>query len=117
MHYKVGYVAASATHCSRLFNYTQHVSAGKHGKYENISYIIIIYCYRSNTLENQYYELYPLFSFVGLRGVMLAAMLAALMSSLTSIFNSGSTLFTLDLWNLFRENASEKEVMIVGRWG
>ena len=57
------------------------------------------------------------FSFVGLRGVMLAAMLAALMSSLTSIFNSGSTLFTLDLWNLFRKNASEKEVMIVGRLG
>lgn len=52
----------------------------------------------------------------GLRGLMLAAMVAALMSSLTSIFNSGSTLFTLDLWNILRKNASERELMIVSRW-
>ena len=37
------------TYCSPLFNYTQHVSAGKHGKYENILYIVIIYCYRLHT--------------------------------------------------------------------
>uniref|UniRef100_A0A4W4GQ33 Sodium/glucose cotransporter 2 n=1 Tax=Electrophorus electricus TaxID=8005 RepID=A0A4W4GQ33_ELEEL len=34
----------------------------------------------------------------GLRGLMLAVMLAALMSSLASIFNSSSTLFTMDIW-------------------
>ncbi|KAM7388790.1 hypothetical protein PAMP_024939 [Pampus punctatissimus] len=52
---------------------------------------------------------------VGLRGLMLAVMFAALMSSLTSIFNSSSTLFTLDLYHRARPKASEMELMIVGR--
>uniref|UniRef100_G3NBT8 Solute carrier family 5 member 9 n=1 Tax=Gasterosteus aculeatus aculeatus TaxID=481459 RepID=G3NBT8_GASAC len=52
---------------------------------------------------------------VGLRGLMLAVMLAALMSSLTSIFNSSSTLFTLDLYHKARPQASERELMVVGR--
>ncbi|XP_004477134.1 sodium/myo-inositol cotransporter 2 [Dasypus novemcinctus] len=51
----------------------------------------------------------------GLRGLMMAVMVAALMSSLTSIFNSASTIFTMDLWNHIRPQASEKELMIVGR--
>ncbi|KAH9507885.1 Sodium/glucose cotransporter 4 [Bulinus truncatus] len=34
----------------------------------------------------------------GLRGVMLAALLAALMSTLTSIFNSASSMVTMDIW-------------------
>ncbi|KAM8889237.1 sodium/glucose cotransporter 4 [Synchiropus picturatus] len=52
---------------------------------------------------------------VGLRGLMLAVMFAALMSSLTSIFNSSSTLFTLDLYHRTRPKASELELMVVGR--
>ncbi|KAG5279927.1 hypothetical protein AALO_G00083080 [Alosa alosa] len=51
----------------------------------------------------------------GLRGLMMAVMLAALMSSLTSIFNSSSTIFTMDLWRHIRKRASEWELMIVGR--
>uniref|UniRef100_A0A8C5N1Y2 Sodium/myo-inositol cotransporter 2 n=1 Tax=Gouania willdenowi TaxID=441366 RepID=A0A8C5N1Y2_GOUWI len=51
----------------------------------------------------------------GLRGLMMAVMIAALMSSLTSIFNSSSTIFTMDLWKTFRSQASEWELMIVGR--
>uniref|UniRef100_A0A8C6RMV0 Sodium/myo-inositol cotransporter 2 n=1 Tax=Nannospalax galili TaxID=1026970 RepID=A0A8C6RMV0_NANGA len=51
----------------------------------------------------------------GLRGLMMAVMVAALMSSLTSIFNSSSTIFTMDLWNHIRPRASERELMIVGR--
>ncbi|KAJ4923410.1 hypothetical protein JOQ06_000743, partial [Pogonophryne albipinna] len=51
---------------------------------------------------------------VGLRGLMLAVMLAALMSSLTSIFNSSSTLFTLDLYHRARPAATERELMVVG---
>ncbi|XP_006867248.1 PREDICTED: sodium/myo-inositol cotransporter 2 isoform X1 [Chrysochloris asiatica] len=51
----------------------------------------------------------------GLRGLMMAVMVAALMSSLTSIFNSASSIFTMDLWNHIRPQASEKELMIVGR--
>ncbi|XP_012867178.1 PREDICTED: sodium/myo-inositol cotransporter 2 [Dipodomys ordii] len=51
----------------------------------------------------------------GLRGLMMAVMVAALMSSLTSIFNSASTIFTMDIWTHIRSRASEKELMIVGR--
>ncbi|XP_044514824.1 sodium/glucose cotransporter 1 isoform X2 [Gracilinanus agilis] len=51
----------------------------------------------------------------GLRGLMLSVMLASLMSSLTSIFNSASTLFTMDIYTKFRKKASEKELMIAGR--
>ncbi|XP_073499615.1 sodium/glucose cotransporter 4 isoform X1 [Phyllobates terribilis] len=52
---------------------------------------------------------------VGLKGLMIAVIMAALMSSLTSIFNSASTIFTLDIWIRIRKNAKEKELMIVGR--
>ncbi|XP_059931561.1 sodium/glucose cotransporter 2 isoform X2 [Gadus macrocephalus] len=51
----------------------------------------------------------------GLRGLMLAVMLAALMSSLASIFNSSSTLFTMDIWTRLRPQAAESELMLVGR--
>uniref|UniRef100_A0A3B3QKK3 Sodium/glucose cotransporter 1 n=1 Tax=Paramormyrops kingsleyae TaxID=1676925 RepID=A0A3B3QKK3_9TELE len=51
----------------------------------------------------------------GLRGLMLSVMLASLMSSLTSIFNSASTLFTMDIYTKIRPSASEKELMIAGR--
>ncbi|XP_019621023.1 PREDICTED: sodium/glucose cotransporter 4-like [Branchiostoma belcheri] len=51
----------------------------------------------------------------GLRGLMLAVMMAALMSSLTSIFNSGSAVFTIDIWKRVRKQASERELMLVGR--
>ncbi|XP_036618668.1 solute carrier family 5 member 4-like isoform X2 [Trichosurus vulpecula] len=51
----------------------------------------------------------------GLRGLMLSAMLASLMSSLTSIFNSSSTLFTIDIYTKFRKRASERELLIAGR--
>ncbi|XP_016045269.2 sodium/myo-inositol cotransporter 2 isoform X2 [Erinaceus europaeus] len=52
---------------------------------------------------------------IGLRGLMMAVMVAALMSSLTSIFNSASTIFTMDLWTHMRPRASERELLIVGR--
>jgi len=51
----------------------------------------------------------------GARGLMIAVMLSALMSSLTSIFNSSSTIFTMDLWRYWRPKASERELMITGR--
>ncbi|XP_076472931.1 sodium/glucose cotransporter 4-like [Babylonia areolata] len=51
----------------------------------------------------------------GLRGLMLAVMMSALISSLTSIFNSSSTIFTMDIWRRIHKNATEVELMIVGR--
>uniref|UniRef100_A0A8C7C0K9 Sodium/mannose cotransporter SLC5A10 n=1 Tax=Neovison vison TaxID=452646 RepID=A0A8C7C0K9_NEOVI len=52
---------------------------------------------------------------IGLRGLMIAVMMAALMSSLTSIFNSSSTLFTMDIWRRLRPRAGERELLLVGR--
>ncbi|XP_067912610.1 sodium/mannose cotransporter SLC5A10 isoform X1 [Heterodontus francisci] len=51
----------------------------------------------------------------GLRGLMIAVIMAALMSSLTSIFNSSSTLFTMDIWRKIRKDANERELLLVGR--
>lgn len=53
----------------------------------------------------------------GLRGLMLAVMLAALMSSLASIFNSSSTLFTMDIYTRLRPRAGDGELLLVGRCG
>uniref|UniRef100_F6WGI3 Sodium/mannose cotransporter SLC5A10 n=1 Tax=Callithrix jacchus TaxID=9483 RepID=F6WGI3_CALJA len=52
---------------------------------------------------------------IGLRGLMIAVMLAALVSSLTSIFNSSSTLFTMDIWRRLRPCSGERELLLVGR--
>ncbi|XP_066111117.1 sodium/glucose cotransporter 1-like [Saccopteryx bilineata] len=52
----------------------------------------------------------------GARGLMLSALWAALMSSLTSIFNSASTLFTMDIYTHIRPMATEKELMVTGRF-
>lgn len=51
----------------------------------------------------------------GLKGLMLAVVMSGLMSSLTSIFNSSSTIFTIDIWKRIRPNAKETEMMVVGR--
>ena len=52
---------------------------------------------------------------VGLVGLMVAAMLAALMSSLASVFNSSSTIFTMDFYRKVRPGAGERELVNVGR--
>jgi uncharacterized sodium:solute symporter family permease YidK len=51
----------------------------------------------------------------GARGIMLAVMMAALMSSLTSIFNSSSAIFTMDIWRRIRPKSKDWELMIIGR--
>ncbi|RWS13707.1 sodium/glucose cotransporter-like protein [Dinothrombium tinctorium] len=52
---------------------------------------------------------------IGATGIMLSVMMAALMSSLTSILNSSSTIFTIDIWKRFRPNCSEVEQVLIGR--
>ena len=42
-------------------------------------------------------------------------MLSALMSSLSSTFNSGSTLFTMDIYRRFRPHAGSTELVFIGR--
>ncbi len=52
---------------------------------------------------------------VGLRGLVVGGVLAALMSSLSSLFNSSASLFTVDIYEKIRPGRSEKEYVKVGR--
>ena len=52
---------------------------------------------------------------IGLRGLVVAGLLAALMSSLSSVFNSTSTLVTLDIYKKLRPDASERRLVLVGQ--
>jgi SSS family solute:Na+ symporter len=51
----------------------------------------------------------------GFTGIVVGGILAALMSSLASLFNSSSMLFTVDFYKKIRPKASEKHYVIVGR--
>jgi solute:Na+ symporter, SSS family len=52
---------------------------------------------------------------IGLRGLVLAGMLSALMSALASLFNSTATLFTVDFYKRLKPASSEKHLVFVGR--
>ncbi len=52
---------------------------------------------------------------VGVKGLVVAGLLAALMSSLSSVFNSCSTLFTLDFYKKWKPASSERELVYVGQ--
>lgn len=52
---------------------------------------------------------------VGLRGLVVAGLLAALMSSLSSVYNSCSTLITWDIYRQLHPGASEKQLVRVGQ--
>jgi SSS family solute:Na+ symporter len=52
---------------------------------------------------------------VGLRGLVVAGLLSALMSSLASLFNSSATLFTVDIYEKLRPGSSERTLVNVGR--
>jgi SSS family solute:Na+ symporter len=52
---------------------------------------------------------------IGLRGLVLAGMLSALMSALASLFNSTATLFTVDFYKRLRPRSSEAHLVFVGR--
>ncbi len=51
----------------------------------------------------------------GVKGLVFAALLAALMSSLSSVFNSCSTLITYDFYLKLKPKASEKQLIWVGQ--
>src|SRR5260370_28991587 len=52
---------------------------------------------------------------VGLVGLVMAALLAAVMGAMSSVFNSASTLVTLDFYKKLRPQASEKQLVNFGR--
>jgi len=51
----------------------------------------------------------------GLRGIVVAGLLSALMGSLAGVFNACSTLFTVDIYEKLRPNASQAEIVHMGR--
>jgi len=51
----------------------------------------------------------------GMKGVVVGGLVAALMSSLASLFNSSATLFTVDFYKKYRPDASERHLVHVGR--
>ena len=52
---------------------------------------------------------------IGLRGLVVAGLLSALMSSLASLFNSCATLFTVDIYEKLRPGKTERHLVSVGR--
>jgi len=53
---------------------------------------------------------------VGLRGIVVAGLLAALMSSLAGVFNASATLFTMDFYSRFRPDTSQDRLVWIGRF-
>jgi solute:Na+ symporter, SSS family len=51
----------------------------------------------------------------GLRGIVVAGLLSALMGSLAGVFNACSTLFTVDLYQKWNKTASEAKLVKIGR--
>jgi len=51
----------------------------------------------------------------GLRGIVVAGLLSALMGSLAGVFNACSTLFTVDIYQNFRPKATQSEIVRMGR--
>jgi SSS family solute:Na+ symporter len=51
----------------------------------------------------------------GLRGIVVAGLLSALMGSLAGVFNACSTLFTVDLYQKWKPHATEHELVRTGR--
>jgi SSS family solute:Na+ symporter len=52
---------------------------------------------------------------VGLKGLVAGGLMAALMSSLASVFNSCSTIFTIDIYKKLKPNKSEKSLLTTGK--
>jgi SSS family solute:Na+ symporter len=52
----------------------------------------------------------------GLRGIVVAGLLSALMGSLAGVFNACSTLFTVDLYAKWKPKATQHQVVRTGRW-
>ncbi len=51
----------------------------------------------------------------GVRGLVVAGLLAALMSSLSSVFNASSTLFTMDFYSKLKPGVSQHKLVWMGR--
>ncbi len=72
-----------------------------------------------NLLRDRAQEAFPLLVAhvlpVGVRGIVVAGLLAALMSSLAGVFNASSTLFTMDFYSRLRPQSTQHHLVWVGR--
>ena len=67
--------------------------------------------------DNAYLMLVKSLIPAGLRGLILAAMAAALMSTISSMINSTSTILTIDLYKkVWKPNAAERDLVRFGQW-
>lgn len=87
------------------------------GKMESISSVLLDS--DGNVINAKAQQAFPLLVATilpaGIRGIVVAGLLAALMSSLAGVFNASSTLFTMDLYSKFRPNTSEHNLVRIGR--
>ncbi|MHB2153054.1 sodium/sugar symporter [Calditrichota bacterium GD2] len=66
--------------------------------------------------DKAYPWLISVFIPTGLKGLVLAALTAAIVSSLASMLNSTSTIFTMDIYKPYiKKNATEKQIVFIGR--
>jgi SSS family solute:Na+ symporter len=86
------------------------------GNYEGLTVMVDAH---GNAIRETSQAAYPLLVTsilpIGVRGLVVAGLLAALMSSLAGVFNASSTLFTMDLYQKFRPEASQHRLVWVGR--
>jgi SSS family solute:Na+ symporter len=86
------------------------------GSYEALSQMVDA---SGNVVPSQAQAAFPLLTMsilpVGVRGIVVAGLLAALMSSLAGVFNASSTLFTMDLYAKYRPDASKSQLVWTGR--
>jgi solute:Na+ symporter, SSS family len=87
------------------------------GKVEAISSVLLDA--DGNVISHNAQQAFPLLVATilpsGIRGLVVAGLLAALMSSLAGVFNASSTLFTMDFYSRFHPGASEKLLVRIGR--
>jgi SSS family solute:Na+ symporter len=72
-----------------------------------------------NLIRDRAQEAFPLLVVnilpVGVRGIVVAGLMSALMSALAGVFNASSSLFTMDFYSKLKPNASQKQLVWVGR--
>ena len=93
------------------------IALAKTGKIDMISNVLLDS--NGETINENAQQAFPLLVSavlpIGIRGVVVAGLLAALMSSLAGVFNASSTLFTMDFYSKLKPKSSQEELVKVGR--
>ena len=77
--------------------------------------IAAVVLYPTLTTPDQAYPSMMALMPVGIKGLVFAALVAAIVSSLASMTNSISTIFTMDLYSRFKPNESQRHYVHIGR--